>query len=119
MDRVDQREFSIRRWESNVYCIIDNFLFLPYSLKLDVTVTVTYEKETSSPSLDSDLIDLEKDYWKLPAYYALYIIGIDREDDRAANWKAMYTDTYKAYKKYIRNSFGINSKIPASSFTSF
>lgn len=121
LDRVDQREYSIKRCynNSNVYCIIDDFIFLPYSTKLDVVVTVTYEKETSSPSLDGDIIDLEADYWKLPAYYALYIIWIDREDDRAANWKQMYTDTYKAYKKYIRNSFWINSKIPAASFKRF
>lgn len=81
-DKVEFREWSSRR-AVNTYCEYEGFLFFPYSAK-ESRITVLYIKNNTAPVLDSDLIDIENDYWHLPALYALKKVGKDKEDARQA-----------------------------------
>lgn len=100
LEYIDTREFSIGY--SNKYTIIkvsnwDEYIFLPYSVETDVIVTVKYIPTTTTLVDNSDIVDIEREYFEILSYYTLYKMYRDREDDR---WQYAYDDYEKLLREY-------------------
>ena len=118
LEFVDRREYFIRQWR-NVYTLIDWFLFLPYNVNTtDDIITVNYVKDNIQPVSDSDLIDIENEYFHIISLYALYNAMMDREDDRYKIQQAKYQEQLRLYKSYLRQVDWVNNTIPSNMFRS-
>ena len=123
LDFVDKREFSKRRYGSNAYTVYSyggvQYVFLPYSDESGSVVTVHYVEENFIPTNDSDILDIEDDYFSLLSLYACWNLCRDREDDRYELFRRDYETLFKKYKAFLRTTFGINTRIPTSAFGAF
>lgn len=92
----DPREYSL---SYKYYTVIDWYIFLPYS-ENDNIVVVKYIPKYSQLIEDSDLIDIEYDYFEVLSYYALYKVCQLVEDDRWDEFKVEYEELERDYKSY-------------------
>lgn len=99
LNYVDYREYTTRN-KGNDYCVYNGFLFLPRTLDERI-VSVSYVKNTSIPTNDSDLIDFEPEYLNVFKLYVMKEIYADREEDRYATTVVRYREALANYKSYI------------------
>jgi len=116
---VSRDEFVIGRTKY-CYTIIDWYLFLPYSANDNEKVMVTYTRFNNEPSVESDVIDINQDYFHIISLYALYNVLMDREDDRYLVQQKKFQEQFKWYRSYMsRQVNGINNKIPSRHLKAF
>lgn len=116
---VDRREFVMARSKFN-YTIIENYLFLPYSLDTTDIVTYNYIKTNVECESESDIVDIESDYTHVLCLYALYNVMMDREDDRWQIQKSKFDEQFKWYRSYLSKTTNwINNKIPSRHLNQF
>lgn len=116
---VSRDEFVIGRTKYS-YTIIDGYLFLPYSANENEVVTVNYTRNNNEPIVESDVIDINQDYFHVISLYALYNALMDREDDRYLIQQKKFQEQFKWYRSYMSRQVNwINNKIPSRHLRSF
>lgn len=116
LDFVDRREYFIQK-NRNVYTIIDWYIFLPYLTSTLDIITVHYIKNNEQLTNDTDIVDIENEYYQVLSLYALYNILMDREDDRYNIQYQKYKDQLRLYKSFLRQIDWINNTISSNIFT--
>lgn len=116
---IDRREFSIKN-NQYFYCIVDDYIFLPWSQNTTDTVTITYILDNILPISDSSIIDFEEDYMFTLEDCVLARAYIDREDTRKEDINAIYKESLKLYKSYIsQQTESINNSFASNVLTNF
>lgn len=97
----DIREFKINSSYYTIYLTQsgNRYLFLPFT-KEDKLVTVRYIQNYTEPTLDTDIINIEREYSEVLSLYAAYRVFLFREDDRARDTKGEYLEALNFYKAY-------------------
>lgn len=120
LEYADWREYTT---SSNRYSLYTDatgtYIFLPYCNDT-VVVTVKYVFDRANPVEDSDLLNIEWEYFELLSYYTLWKLYEDREDDRADRAKRQYETLLREWKAYKSKAVDwIKNKIGSSVLTNF
>lgn len=121
LEYADWREYTTSSNKYSLYKNTDNtsYIFLPYCND-NVVVTVKYVFERDLLENDSDLINIEWEYFELLSYYTLWKLYEDREDDRADRAKRQYETLLREWKAYKSKAVDwIKNKIGSSVLTNF
>lgn len=118
---IDRRDFftnSVNR-RLNSYCLLDGYVFFPHLCEANDIITIQYVKNTYLPTTDMDVIDIENEFIQVVVLYTLFHMMEDREDSRWQTYKNEYNEQLRYYKRYLRQTEGINTRIGSPLYNAF
>lgn len=121
---VDKAEYSSKN-SRNVYTIIDDYLFLPYSQINTDVITVNYIKKLTVPTTatsadDAVVLMFDDEYISVLELFATMSCYREREDDRFELAEKAYLNEYRKYKAFLSKQHrGTKNVIPTYGFGSF